>query len=643
MEENLRRLSNDLSQASQVVQELAANSGRNVVADATVGETSTSTNTSITTVGQAVSRARAMMRQSTTRGLYSRLNSRERLRASSSSNSAPVKSKRAKVESNKVFEFVLLRLDDEDDEELNSDSVHSDSWMLTDESTVLRGFVTLSSEDNEEAIRKALSDAIQMKYPAVASNDLVFLKANRRRITQPVNCHEYSFKQVKSLAGQGAIYLRLKHGFGFLLDNQGSDNSSLKDNDVSNHTERSMPISTLQPPQRPQEGSNHTQSSPLSIPQGSQVSSNHTQSRPVSTLQPTEGPQADLSDQSFLITGQSNENLNAITVVSFANLEAAVAECISICKKDNVCNPVEILRCAQKLIVQGRPLDVNSPDQPLDGETNFVSIDRFNILESAMEEFKDLQNPRLTLEVSFYGEQAHDAGGPRKEFFRLCLKEIQQKLFENGLRELMAEEYEFAGTIMALSILQNGPTPRFIPEEILQEIFSKDPARPCIAELRKGFMKLGLYEVATSLPVFLYLLRANESNQPSRRQLILLLRPSFSEEGTNVRKYENDAYAAFSKYVREAVSGRRGRITLGSILQFATGMDEQPPLGFELQPSIQFVAANEGIKWSFIPKANTCSKTMFLPRGSNSRSLPAEKELFEVYDIAFTNTFFRLS
>ena len=643
MEENLRRLSNCLNQASQVVQELAANSGRNVVTDATVGETSTSTNTSITMVGQAVNRARAMMRQSTTRGLYSRLNSRERLRASSSNNSAPVKSKRAKVDSNKVFEFVLLRLDDEDDEELNSDSAHSESWMVTDENTVLRGFVTLSSEDNEEAIRKSLSDAIQMKYPAVAGNNLVFLKANRRRITQPVNCHEYSFKQVKSLAGQGAIYLRLKHGFGFLLDNQGSDNSSLKDNDISNHKESSMPISTLQSPQYPRAGSNHTQSSPVCIPQGSQVSSNHTQSRPVSNLQPTEGPQADVSDQSFLITGKSNNNLNTINVVSFANLEEAVAECISICTKDNVCNPVEILRCAQKLIVQGRPLDVNSPDQPLDGETNFVSIDRFNILKSAMEEFKDLQNPRLTLEVSFYGEQAHDAGGPRKEFFRLCLKEIQQKLFQNGLRELIAEEYEFAGTIMALSILQNGPTPRFIPEEILQEIFSEDPARPCIAELRKGFMKLGLYEIATRLPVFLYLLRANESNQLSRRQLILLLRPSFSEEGTNVRKYENDTYAAFSKYIREAASARRGTVTLASILQFATGMDEEPPLGFELQPSIQFVAANEGIKWSFIPKANTCSKTMFLPIGSHSRSLPAEKELFEVYDIAFTNTFFGLS
>ena len=38
----------------------------------------------------------------------------------------------------------------------------------------------------------------------------------------------------------------------------------------------------------------------------------------------------------------------------------------------------------------------------------------------------------------------------------------------------MAKEYEFAGTIMALSILQNGPVPQFIPEEILQETFLGD-------------------------------------------------------------------------------------------------------------------------------------------------------------------------
>ena len=93
----------------------------------------------------------------------------------------------------------------------------------------------------------------------------------------------------------------------------------------------------------------------------------------------------------------------------------------------------------------------------VNGETNFVSIDRSDVLNSAVEELKavDNINLRLTLEISFYGEKARDAGGPRKEVFRLCLEEIKEKYFENGLRELVAEEYEYMGVIMALSILQN--------------------------------------------------------------------------------------------------------------------------------------------------------------------------------------------
>lgn len=52
-------------------------------------------------------------------------------------------------------------------------------------------------------MRKALYDAIRLKYPAVGCRDIVFLKANGRKLTKIVNCDEYSFKQVKSLAGQG--------------------------------------------------------------------------------------------------------------------------------------------------------------------------------------------------------------------------------------------------------------------------------------------------------------------------------------------------------------------------------------------------------------------------------------------------------
>ena len=128
-------------------------------------------------------------------------------------------------------------------------------------------------------------------------------------------------------------------------------------------------------------------------------------------------------------------------------------------------------------------------------------------------------------------------GDQGKNFFRLCLNKIQERLFENGLRELMAKEYEFAGTIvaLALSILQNGPVPWFIPEEILHETFLGDPQNPCIAELRKGLMTLGLYDSVIALPLFPHLQCPNEANQLSSRQLMLLLQPSFSEEGYNAR------------------------------------------------------------------------------------------------------------
>ena len=141
-----------------------------------------------------------------------------------------------------------------------------------------------------------------------------------------------------------------------------------------------------------------------------------------------------------------------------------------------------------------------------------------------------------------------------------------------------------------------GQYPGLFLKKFSNRFFSDAPPGPCIAELRKGFMKLGLYEIAKSLPLFLHLMRPNDANQLSRKQLVFLLKPSFSEEGTNARKYENDVYAAFTKYVRESAGGRRGSITLGCILQFATGLDEEPPLGFESQPCIQFVAAPQNNK-----------------------------------------------
>ena len=176
----------------------------------------------MSSVSQAVDRARSILNQSQLRGTCSRLNSRERLREASTS--VPSASKRAKQEFEKPFEFVLVKFPDEDSDGLPIDV---DNWQLSDECITLRGFVTLKSEADESAVRKAIAEAIQLKYPNVTPRDFEFLKANRRKLTRPVNCREYSFKQIKLLAGQGCIYVKIKSGFNFVLD---SSNDGTEDN-----------------------------------------------------------------------------------------------------------------------------------------------------------------------------------------------------------------------------------------------------------------------------------------------------------------------------------------------------------------------------------------------------------------------------
>ena len=162
-----------------------------------------------TMISSAVERARLMIGESSSRGLCSRLNSRERLRATSckSRGTTPKKPRLEK----KVFEFVLLQnenLDGKDDPVPEQDTI-----IFSESLVAIRGFVEISTTAREADIRKELAKAIQLKFPLVSENDFEFVRANRRRITKPVSCNEYNFNQVKLLAGQGCIYLKMKDGF----------------------------------------------------------------------------------------------------------------------------------------------------------------------------------------------------------------------------------------------------------------------------------------------------------------------------------------------------------------------------------------------------------------------------------------------
>lgn len=326
--------------------------------------------------------------------------------------------------------------------------------------------------------------------------------------------------------------------------------------------------------------------------------------------------------------------LNAKDTVS-----QAIDECLAYCKEQDISDPVEILRCAQKFIVKGKPLNgyTGAAGEFSDDRSSFILISRHDVLGTAFEEISCIEDVQLSLEVSFYGENAQDAGGPRKEFFRLCLQEIKQKYFDNGIKEHLSEDYKVVGLIMALSILQNG---RFLSEDQLKTVFLNGTTSSSLTNLTQGLNNLGLCDIAKHLPTFLYLFRPSSASLLTRRKLVHILKPNFSEDGCNQRQHENVVYAEFSKYCREAAGGKRGNITLEHILQFTTATDEEPVLGFATDPSIQFVSSKSSSKWSFIPTANTCGNTLHLPCPDHSVALPVEVELFEVYDMAFCNAYF---
>jgi hypothetical protein len=144
--------------------------------------------------------------------VYSRLGKKERLRATSSK---PVPKKPRFDDKNKIFEFVLLQVEECEDD-----------FVLNDNMVVLRGFIETTSQASEKDIRHKLGEAIRLKFPLVTDTDFEFVRANRRRITKPVSVGEYNYQQVKLLAGQGSIYLKMKDGFDCVLVEDDPEDSS---------------------------------------------------------------------------------------------------------------------------------------------------------------------------------------------------------------------------------------------------------------------------------------------------------------------------------------------------------------------------------------------------------------------------------
>ena len=88
------------------------------------------------------------------------------------------------------------------------------------------------------------------------------------------------------------------------------------------------------------------------------------------------------------------------------------------------------------------------------------------------------------------------------------------------------------------------------------------------------------------------------------------------------------------------IGGPRDHASVVSVLQFVTGADEEPVLGFKIAPSIHFPE----VEISFLPTANTCINCLQLPcpQPTLDANLPEDSKLFEIYDYAFANSYYGL-
>eukprot|EP00794_Sanderia_malayensis_P004152 gene4152-4705_t len=183
------------------------------------------------------------------------------------------------------------------------------------------------------------------------------------------------------------------------------------------------------------------------------------------------------------------------------------------------------------------------------------------------------------------------------------------------------------------------------------------------SRISKGSRVTGMLSAMREFPMLVHLLRPGSQHKLSVQKLLHLLKPSFSEEGSNAFTKEKEAYQCLVRYIREVAGGRRScgdmTLDLGHIFKFATGATEEPVLGFKIHPSIEFRVANEveiGLNQSatrdseaertakvvpcFTPTAHTRINALKIPIATLSIPMPCSERLYNIYDLAFASAYF---
>ena len=92
---------------------------------------------------------------------------------------------------------------------------------------LVKGECDLKSTDSEDEIRAELTSLFKVKLPLITKKDFDFVRRERNIITTPIVKaeHQWDFKHVKQLCGQGKLYVRLNVIKDILTDNEEAEDS----------------------------------------------------------------------------------------------------------------------------------------------------------------------------------------------------------------------------------------------------------------------------------------------------------------------------------------------------------------------------------------------------------------------------------
>ena len=99
---------------------------------------------------------------------------------------------------------------------LQDDDITSDiipDYSKSEEDVCCTGMVDIVTNANEISIRSAIQEVLVNRVPDIHTWDFDFVKVKGKKVTTPVfkKGQDVGYKQLKALAGQGAIYVRLKN------------------------------------------------------------------------------------------------------------------------------------------------------------------------------------------------------------------------------------------------------------------------------------------------------------------------------------------------------------------------------------------------------------------------------------------------